>query len=467
MNVLHFALLLIFTGLSPALSFAQDASAKVFNAESFSLENGMQIVVIPNHRAPVVTHMVWYRTGAADESAGQSGIAHFLEHLMFKGSSYTNKEGNVVTLAPGEFSYAIKSLGGQNNAFTSQDFTAYYESIASKYLDTVMRMEAGRMHSMMPPPEEVESERKVIIEERRQRTDNDPHSAFHENMNAAMYVNHPYGKPVIGWENEMAELTWDAAKSFYDLHYAPNNAILVVSGDVTGEEVYKLAQEIYGPLKPAIAKQRSWPKSPPLPSKITIEKNDPSINEPEVQIAARGPSYRQNTKEALALEVLQDIMGNGPTSRLYRALVVEQKIATGAGFSYDPMSWDDAEIWLYATPAPDKNPQDVKKALDEQMRLLISKGVTEEELRDSITRMQDSAAFARDSLTGPAMTVGNALVSGVPLDLIEYWPREIAKVTAQDILDVAKKYLDPDAKYDRPAVTGYLLPEAKAEVKAE
>lgn len=466
MKPFHAAFILFILCCISHFALAQDVSEKIFNAETFKLDNGLEIVVIPNHRSPVVTHMVWYRIGAADEAMGQSGIAHFLEHLMFKGSSYTDKDGKIVTLAPGEFSYLVKSMGGQNNAFTSQDFTAYYESIASKYLETVMRLEAGRMRGMAPPIEEVEAERKVIIEERRQRTENDPRAAFHENMNAAMYVNHPYGKPVIGWEHEMAELTWQTAKAFYDLHYAPNNAILVVSGDVTGEEVYKLAQEIYGPLKPAIAKQRVWPQSPPLPSRITIEKKDPAINEPEVQIAARGPSYTQNLKDAMALEVLQDIMSGGMSSRLYRALVAEQKIATNAGLSFDPVSKSDAEIWLYATPAPGKNPQDVKTALDEQMRLVVQKGITDQELRDSIIRMQDAAAYARDSLSGPAMTVGGALASGVPLDIIEYWPREIAKVTAQDVQEAAKKYLDPDAAYPRPAVTGYLLPaEEKTEVE--
>ncbi|MEM7679568.1 MAG: pitrilysin family protein, partial [Pseudomonadota bacterium] len=203
------------------ISLPVAAKDKVFNAEYFKLENGMDVVVIPNHRTPVITHMVWYKVGSADEKPGHSGLAHFLEHLMFKGS---------LGFGPGEFSRAVKALGGNDNAFTSRDFTAYFQSVASQHLELVMRMEAGRMRKLNTPIEEVNAERKVVQEERRQRTDNNPQGRFREALNNALYVNHPYNRPVIGWGHEIAELSWQSAKAFYDQYYGPNNATLVVSG---------------------------------------------------------------------------------------------------------------------------------------------------------------------------------------------------------------------------------------------
>lgn len=423
---------------------------KIFNAESFNLDNGLEIVVIPNHRAPVITHMVWYKVGAADEEHGVSGAAHFLEHLMFKGS-----EG----LKPGEFSEKIRSLGGNDNAFTGQDYTAYHQSISVDQLETVMKMEAGRMRGLNPPPEQVVSENKVILEERRQRTDNNPRARFAEQLNAALYINHPYGNPIIGWADEMAALTWEKCKAFYDRWYGPNNAILVVSGDVTGQQVYDLAKKIYGPLQPVPLPERVRAAVPPLQASVTVRLEDKTVHQPWVQRVFIVPSYRQSAKESLALQVLEELMAGGPTSRLYKALVVEQKIATSAGLSYQGSMWDDGDLDLYASPLPGQKPEDVMAALDEQIRLLIKNGIPEKELSDALTRMQAEAVYARDSLSGPATIFGYALASGSTIDDVEYWPYNIAAVTAEDILAAAKKYLDPDGPLEHPPVTGYLLPQ--------
>lgn len=426
------------------------ARQKIFNAETFKLDNGLEIVVIPNHRAPVITHMVWYKVGAADEDHGVSGVAHFLEHLMFKGS-----EG----LKPGEFSQKIRSLGGNDNAFTGQDYTAYHQSISVDHLETVMKMEAGRMRSLNPPIEQVTSENKVILEERRERTDNDPHARFAEQMNAALYINHPYGNPVIGWADEMAALTWETCKNFYDKWYGPNNAILVVTGDVTGQQIYDLAKKIYGPLEPVPLPERKRTDIPPLEAAVTLRLEDKTVRQPWVQKAFIVPSYHENSKESLALQVLEELMAGGPTSRLYKALVVEQRIATSAGLSYQGAVWDDADLDLYASPLPDKKPEDVVAALDEQVRLLIKNGIPEAELKEALTRMQAEAVYARDSLSGPAMIFGYSLATGSTVDDVEYWPYNIAAVTADDIINVAKKYIDPDNAEKRPPVTGYLLPQ--------
>ncbi len=439
----------------PAQKEAEKAPEKIFNAETFSLDNGLQIVVIPNHRAPVITHMVWYKVGGADELPGKSGIAHFLEHLMFKGST---------GLQPGEFSKRVRAKGGIDNAFTSHDYTAYYQSISVDYLEAVMTMEAGRMRGLHPPEREVAAENKVILEERRQRTENNPGALLSEQMNALLYINHPYARPVIGWAHEASALNWADAKLFYDQWYAPNNAILIVSGDVTGNQVYDLAKKIYGPIpKSEALPTRVRTQSPPLKGPPDVTLKDSNVREPVVQTAYRAPSARQDKGESLALEVLNEIMGGGASSRLYKSLVIHQKIATGTGFSYAAENWDSAEVWVYATPAPGHDPRVVKAALDAELRLLVEKGVSDDELKDAQRRLKTEAIYARDSLTGPAMAFGHVLSTGGTIEDVEYWAHNIEQVTAQKIQDTAKKYLDPDTAYDHAPVTGYLVPENMAQ----
>ena len=439
----------------------QEERRRVFNAESFTLDNGMEVVVIPNDRAPVVTHMVWYKFGAADEPIGKSGIAHFLEHLMFKGSAQVGGRD----LDPGEFSEIIRSMGGNDNAFTSQDYISYFQSVPAQHLETVMRMEAGRINDINPPADEVLSERKVILEERKQRTDNDPRGQFGEQLAAAAFVNHPYGIPVIGWKHEMDELSYEDAKAFYDRWYAPNNAILVVSGDVTPGRVFQLAIDIYGQLPREDVPKRERTRSPALNSHTSVTLEHPAIREPLVQTLFRVPSARQNKEESLALQVLEEILGGGPTSRLYKSLVVDQKIASSAGLSYSSASWDDSSLWIYATPLQGKTLSDIQTALMDELRKLIKDGMREKELGDAKSRMSDEAVYARDSLTGPAMVIGYGLATGQSLDDIEYWPYDISEVTADQIKAVAEKYLNPDAPGEHPPVSGYLLPQAEGDKK--
>lgn len=431
--------------------WAEGTPKKVFNAKTYALENGLKIIVVENKRAPVLTHMVWYRVGAADEPAGKSGIAHFLEHLMFKGQK---------NLEPGQFSKIIRALGGQDNAFTSQDYTAYFQSVAREHLETVMMMESGRMRGMSPPLSEVESENKVIQEERRQRTDNTPRAQMAEQMNQALFPNHPYGTPVIGWMHEIEQLSWDDAKAFYDQYYAPNNAIVVVSGDVSGDEVFKIAQQTYGAVEKRDVPKRNYTQSPPFIAQNNIYLSHETIKEPVFIRSYRVPSYRQNPQESLALQVLEQIIGGGASSRLYRQLVVEQKIATNVGFSYDPNNWDDATVDAYITPAVKQPIIKMQSALEAALRAIIKDGVTQDELNRAITTMQAEAVYALDSLDGPAMILGQALITGTPLEHIEEWPQRIAGVTAKDVQDVAAKYLNPDAPHSHPPVNGFLLPKA-------
>src|SRR5688572_24669827 len=275
------------------------AQAKTFNAQSFMLDNGLQVVVIPNHRAPVVTHMIWYKVGAADEDPGHSGLAHYLEHLLFKGTA---------KIPPGEFSKKVRTLGGNDNAFTGYDYTAFHESIARQYLPDVMEMEADRMLNTNPPPEHYASEKEVVIEERRQRTENDPRALFGEQMRKTLFGPHPYGKPVVGWMEEITTYEWPDVKKFYERWYAPNNAILVVSGDITAEELKPLAEKFYGPLPRKEIPSRIRPEIPLSQDGAPMVLAHPSIRQPVLQKMWLAPSMRQDRQASLALAVLQDIL---------------------------------------------------------------------------------------------------------------------------------------------------------------
>lgn len=430
-------------------------SEKIFNAKTMTLENGLQVVVVENHRAPVVTHMVWYKAGAADEPAGKSGIAHFLEHLLFKGQN----DKILGDIAPGEFSKIIRSLGGQDNAFTSHDYTAYFQSVASQHLEKVMTMEAGRMRGANPPPPEFASENLVILEERRQRTDNDPKTQMGEQLTEALFPNHPYAKPIIGWLHEMKALTWQDAKAFYDSYYAPNNAIVIVSGDVKADTVFEIAKRTYGIHPKRDIPKRIRTKSPPFVAKSTVSMAHESVKEPVFMRIYRVPSHHQDKSKALALAILQEIIGGGPPSRLYKSLVIAQKIATGISLDFDPSAWDDATLEISAIPSDGKTLVELRKAIDEELRALVRDGITDQELLDAVTRMKAASVYARDSLSGPAMIIGYNMATGATLDDIEYWPRDISKITKEQINDVAKQYLNPDAPQENPPVEGYLLPK--------
>jgi len=433
------------------LAFAQLPSlAKTTErrATEFTLSNGMQVVVIPDHRAPVVTHMVWYRVGAADEPRGKSGIAHFLEHLMFKSTE---------KIASGEFSRIVSRMGGQDNAFTSQDATAYFQRIHKDRLGEVMAMEADRMVNLRLTEHEVLTERDVILEERRSRVENNPQAVLDEQMNAVLYYSHTYGIPVIGWEHEIARLTREDALSFYKHHYAPNNAILVVSGDVTPEEVRRLAEETYGkiPANPEI-KPRVRPMDPEQRAARRVELKDPRAGKPSVQRYYVTPSYvTAKPGEAEALDLLMKIAGSGATSRLYQKLVATDKIASSAGGWYGGSSMDFGKIAVYAIPADGVSLETVEKAIDEVLADIIENGVTEAELARAKKAYLAEYVYESDNQATLARRYGWGLVVGRTVEDIEAWPERIAKVTLDDIKMVAHRYLDP-----RRSVTGTLIPVA-------
>jgi zinc protease len=428
---------------TPAVSAPQPARQDP-EVSHFTLANGLEVVVIPDRRVPVVTHMIWYRVGAADEVRGKSGIAHFLEHLMFKGTAAN----------PGGFSEIVSEVGGQENAFTSNDYTAYFQRVAKDELETMMRLEADRMTGLQLTDEVVLPERDVVLEERRSRTDNDPAAQLGEEMSAALYRNHPYGVPVIGWEQEIAALSRQDALEFYRHFYTPNNAILVVAGDVAADEVKSLAERTYGKVAPrADIKPRLRPAEPEPRAARTVTMADPRVAQPSIQRQYLVPSYsRAKPGEAEALDVLAHVLGNGQTSRLHRKLVVEDKLATSAAAWYPGSALDATKLGLWASPRPGVELPALEAAIDGVVKELADKGVSEDELARAKTRLVADTIYAQDSQTALARIYGVALTTGSTVEDVKAWPQRIKAVTAAEVQAAARTWLDK-----RRSVTGYLV----------
>jgi zinc protease len=416
----------------------------------FRLGNGMEVVVIPDRRAPIVTHMVWYKVGSADEPPGKSGIAHFFEHLMFKGTK---------THAPGEFGAKVAEIGGSENAFTSYDYTAYYQTVPPDALGTMMAYEADRMRNLVLTDEVIGPERDVILEERRMRIENNPDALLDEEVDAALYQNHPYRIPVIGWMHEMEQLNRIDATAFYERYYAPNNAILIVAGDVEPGEVLALAEKTYGALASGAAlPPRARPQEPEQNTKRTVELTDPRVSLPSFQSYWVVPSYTTSRNgEAEALDLLSEILGGGLRSRIYQKLVVEEGIASSAGASYSGTSLDDTNFSVYGVPRGAATLDDVETAVEREIATLVRDGVSEAELEKAKTRFLRSVIFARDNQAGMANMYGATLATGGTVADITEWPERIRAVTPAQVQAVAAKYLDL-----RRSVTGYLLPQSTA-----
>jgi zinc protease len=445
-------LALFMLALTPE-AFATNSATR---ATEFKLANGMDVVVIPDHRSPVVTHMVWYRVGSADEVRGKSGIAHFLEHLMFKS---TDK------IPVGEFSKIVSRLGGQDNAFTGHDTTAYFQRVAKDRLGKMMEMEADRMVHLRLDEKEVLTERDVILEERRSRIDNNPSALLDEQMNAALYLNDPYGTPVIGWYHEMQQLTREDALTFYKHYYAPNNAILVVSGDVTADEVKKLAEDTYGkiPANPDVTTVRKRPSEPPAIAARRLELKNPRAGNYSMQRYYLAPSYvTAKPGEAEALDVLMKIAGSGTTSRIYKKLGVESKLATSAGGDYSGSGLDGGTISLYAVAADGVPLPKVEAAIDDVLADIVKNGVTDNELARAKRSYLADYVYESDNQATLARRYGWNLAVGRTVAEIEDWPNAISKVTADDVKKAADTYLNL-----RASVTGYLVPDESGVAQVE
>jgi zinc protease len=432
---------------------AEPGGSKASKVADYTLANGLELVVIPDRRAPVITHMIWYKVGAADETPGKSGLAHFLEHLMFKGTAKN---------PAGQFSQVVARIGGQENAFTSNDYTGYFQRVPSDQLKTVMEFEADRMTGLRLTDAVVLPERDVILEERNQRMENNPRARLSEQIDAALFLNHPYGKPVIGWRHEMEGLTRDDAIGFYRRFYGPNNAVVVIAGDVDPAAARKLAEDTYGKIAPhAAIAPRMRPQEPPPAAPRTLTLADPRVEMPSMQRSYLVPSFRTaKPGEAAALEVLAHVLGTGSNSRLYRALVVEKNVAVSAGAYYDSSAFDMSKFGLYCAPRQGVTLAEAEAAADAVIAAIIEKGITAEELQRSKTRLIADAVYAQDNQATMARWYGSALTTGATVKDVQGWSDRIRAVTTQDVQAAARQWLDK-----RRSVTGYLIKDTSPQAE--
>ena len=426
--------------LAPTVSFAAEEGVT-----TFTLDNGMDVVVIEDDRAPVVVHMVWYRVGAADEAPGESGIAHFLEHLMFKGTD---------ELAPGEFSDTVEQNGGSDNAFTSWDYTGYFQRVAADRLDLMMKMEADRMRDRVLTEEVVLPERNVILEERNQRTDNSPGALFNEQQRAAQYLNHAYGRPIIGWRHEMETLSLQDALDFYELHYAPNNAILVVAGDVKVDEVRVLAETHYGPIaaNPAIL-ERDRPSEPPQLAERRLRYSDPRVSQDYLVRSYLAPERDPGAQgKAAALVYLSDLLGgSSATSVMGQKLEFASRKAVSTSAFYDGLALDTTTLGLVVVPVPGRSLEEAEADLDQVLADFLVDGIDMAQFERIQSQIKAGQIYALDSLQGRASRYGEALTSGLTGEDVQAWPDVLQAVTPEDVMAVAAELFDRDR-----AVTGYV-----------
>jgi len=417
----------------------------------FKLSNGLEVVVIPDHRAPVVTHMIWYKVGAADETPGKSGLAHFLEHLMFKG---TEKHPGAA------FSQDVAAIGGQENAFTTSDYTGFFQRVPREHLKEMMALEADRITNLVLTDDVVKPELNVVLEEQNMRVANNPNARLSEQVDAALYLNHPYGRPVIGWRHEIEKLTRDDALAFYKRFYTPNNAIVIVAGDVSPEEVKADAEDTYG--KVAVRTEigpRQRPSEPVQEAPRTVTLADPRVEQPSVSREYLAPSETTaKPGESEALDVLAHVLGTGANSRLYRTLVVDKNMALTAGAFYSGTALDYAKLGVYAAPKPGVTLHEVEQGIDAVLNDVIAHGVTPDELDRAKNRMIADAVYAQDNQATLARWYGSALVTGQTVDMVRTWPDRIRAVTADAIQQAARTWLDR-----RQSVTGYLVKSLQPE----
>lgn len=412
---------------------------------TFVLDNGMEVVVVEDHRAPVVQHMIWYKAGSADEPVGSSGVAHFLEHLLFKATD---------TMESGELSATVAANGGNDNAFTSYDYTAYFQRVATDRLELMMQMEADRMVNIRLTEQDIATERDVILEERNQRTDSNPGALFGEQLNATQYLNHRYGVPIIGWRHEMESLDMDDALTFYRTYYAPNNAILVVSGDVDPDEVRDLAQKHYGaiPANPDLP-PRIRSQEPPQTAARRLTYRDARVAQPYVRRSYLAPERDPGAQEkAAALYLLAELLGGGTTSYLNERLQFDSQVAVYTAAFYRGTSLDDATFDLIVVPADGVGLQEAEDAMDAAVAQFIADGVDAVDLDRIKMQLRAAEIYGRDNVDGIGNRYGRALAVGLTVADVQAWPDILQAVTGDEIVAAAREVLQPES-----SVTGWLM----------
>ncbi|MBJ26118.1 MAG: peptidase M16 [Rhodospirillaceae bacterium] len=447
MTLIRFCLILcslIF--LHSSQSYCEDIKNSTFNATYHQLDNGMNIVTIPNRRSPIVVHMVWYHIGAGDDPIGKSGLSHLLEHLMFKGTN---------NFPDDTFSRLVALNGGRENAFTSSDYTGYFQRISKQYLPLVMELEADRMRNLSLTEDDVLLERDIVLEERSSRVSNVPSSILMEQMYRALFLRHPYGTPVIGWENEIKELNLHDVLTFYNKYYFPNNATLVVAGDIDVEDVLTLAKQHYGSIQPSEIEERIRLKEPKHVSPRRVLFKSPQLAQPSIFRFYLAPSYvSEDRSYSFPLEVFSEVLGGKITSILYQEMVVKRKLATWAGTSYNPMSLDNTTFAIYLSLKEKVSISEAEIALDEIIAESLKDGFEDSRIKAAKGRMAANLLYSLDNPSGVAKIFGSALSIGMSVNDVENWSKKIDSVTADEIMNAANYVLNADK-----SVTGILIPE--------
>ncbi len=420
-----------------ALLAAGAAQAAGTPAVEHTLANGLRVIVKTDRRAPVVVSMVWYKVGSVDEVNGLTGVAHVLEHMLFKGT----KE-----IPTGDFSKIVAAAGGRDNAFTSRDYTGYFQTIQKSQLPLMLKLEADRMVNALIAPDEFAKEIKVVMEERRWRTEDRPHSLLYEQLMATALRAHPYRNPVVGWMSDLQSMRAEDAREFYDRWYAPNNAVIVVVGDVSPQEVFKLAEQNFGPLKSRPLPQRK-PQDEPEQTGIKRISVKAPAERPYLAMMYRAPKLRdaENDWEPYALNMLASVLDGGASARFTRELVRGTQIASGADAGYDGVGRGPGFFYLSGTPSVGRTVEELEQALRREVQKIIDEGVTEEELKRIKSQVIAGKVYELDSMFAQARRIGSVEMAGLSHKQLDLMTEKLRAVTSEQVREVARKYLIDDA----------------------
>ena len=422
---MRLALLIIFS-----VFFSHTFGNEQISPFSFTLKNGMKVIVIQNKRAPVVAQMIWYNFGSGVENTGKSGLAHFMEHLMFKG---TRK------FPDNYYSNYISKVGGSENAFTSYDYTAYYQVFPKSELKQMMKMEADRMINLTLTKENVEIEKRVILEERFQRIESDPSSKLDESMRSILFPNHYYGRPIIGWRHEIEKLTYEDVLSFYKANYKPNNAILVLSGDVDLEKAKKLSKKYFGKIRKGKQETKVKVTDPDLNTNIFVNMQHPTVKQPIWKKFYRTISYNSDVNNAIALDMGFKIVASGTSSLLYQNLVEEKKVFSVVGGYFQGLTKGEGNVYLYAISKEKKTSNEIDKIIMNEFKEIIDQKLTSKRFEIEKKKYFFDTIYKKDGVLNPAQIYGEALTVGLTLDDIKRWQERVKNVSLNDVKSALEK----------------------------
>ena len=412
-----------------SIYFSSSFSNEQASPYSFILKNGMEVVVIENNRAPVVAQMIWYNFGSGIEETGKSGLAHFMEHLMFKG---TRK------FPDNYYSNYISKIGGSENAFTSYDYTAYYQVFPKSELKKIMKMEADRMTNLTLTEENVEIEKRVILEERFQRIESDPSSKLDESMRSILFPNHYYGRPIIGWRHEIEGLTYDDVLSFYKKNYKPNNAVLVLSGDVDLEKAKKLSKKYFGKIRKGKKEPKLKVMDPDLNTNIFVTMKHSTVKQPVWKKFYRTISYKSDIDDSIALDMGLKIVASGTSSLLYQKLVEEKKTFSVVGGYYQGLTKGEGNVYLYAISNDKKKSEEIDRIIMKEFKNIINEKLTPKRFEIEKKKYFFDTIYKKDGVLNPAQIYGEALTVGLTMDEIKKWREKVNNISLDDV----KKTLD-------------------------